>query len=78
MKWVVSTTDATPNSPAGMGIEFMYVNDEERRATEAIVEGLMAEELGDGLTARLLGRKGEPEAGIPPPPGLPTLGKTRD
>jgi type IV pilus assembly protein PilZ len=79
VKWIVTSADATPNSPAGMGIEFMYVNDEERRATEAIVERLMADELGDGLTARLLGRKGaEQEPGIPPPPGLPTLGKTRE
>ncbi len=42
-----------------MGIEFMYQNDAERRATEAIVEQLMEEELGEGLTARLLGRKEE-------------------
>jgi hypothetical protein len=67
----------------------MYVNDEERRATEGIVERLMADELGDGLTARLLGRKGpdeaafrvggaepgdaQPAGSLPPPPGLPKL-----
>lgn len=61
VKWIVTTTDATPSSPAGMGIEFQYANDEERRATESIVEKLMAEELGEGLTARLLGRKGAEE-----------------
>jgi type IV pilus assembly protein PilZ len=74
VKWIVSAADATATSPAGMGIEFMYVNDEERRATEAVVEELMAEELGDALTARLLGRKaGEADgAGIPPPPGVPS------
>jgi hypothetical protein len=46
----------------------------------------MAEELGDGLTARLLGRKpGEepdaaklPSSALPPPPSLPTLGKPRE
>src|ERR1043165_9073406 len=38
VQWVVTTTDATPEAPAGMGIEFQYANDEERRATEAIVE----------------------------------------
>jgi type IV pilus assembly protein PilZ len=90
VKWIVSVADATPNSPAGMGIEFMYVNDAERRATESIVEKLMAEELGDGLTARLLGRRGSdepadegatsgasksPGTAIPPPPGLPSLDK---
>ena len=57
VKWVVATGDATEQSPAGLGIEFMYENDAERRATEAIVEQLMEEELGEGLTARLLGRK---------------------
>src|SRR6185312_1208118 len=46
VKWIVATGDATADSPAGMGIEFMYKNDEERRATEAIVEQLMEEELG--------------------------------
>lgn len=59
VKWIVATGDATADSPAGMGIEFMYKNDEERRATEAVVEQLMEEELGSGLTARLLGRKDE-------------------
>lgn len=57
VKRIVATGDATEQSPAGMGIEFMYENDAERRATEAIVEQLMEEELGEGLTARLLGRK---------------------
>lgn len=57
VKWIVKPADATPTSPAGMGIEFMYANDEERRATEAIVEKLMADSLGEGLAARLLGRK---------------------
>lgn len=61
VKWIVTPADATPGSPAGMGIEFMYANDGERRATEAIVEKLMADELGDGLAARLLGRKGQEE-----------------
>lgn len=57
VKWIVATSEASEHSPAGMGIEFMYENDAERRATEAIVEQLMEEELGEGLTARLLGRK---------------------
>jgi type IV pilus assembly protein PilZ len=61
VKWIVKPADATPQSPAGMGIEFQYANDEERRATEAIVEKLMADELGEGLAARLLGKKGDGE-----------------
>ena len=59
VKWVVSHDEATADSPAGMGIEFMYANIEERRATEAIVERLMVDELGEGLANRLLGHKDE-------------------
>jgi len=58
VKWIVTPEGATPSSPAGMGIEFQYANDAERHATEAIVEKLMAEELGEALAARLLGKKG--------------------
>lgn len=57
VKWIVKVTDATPDSPAGMGIEFQYADDAEREATEAIVEKLMASELGEGLSAKLLGKK---------------------
>ena len=61
VKWIVSQNDATDDSPAGMGIEFMYVSDEERHGTEAVVEELMSRELGDDLSAKLLGRKpGDP------------------
>jgi type IV pilus assembly protein PilZ len=62
VKWIVAQGDATDDSPAGMGIEFMYVSDEERRATEAVVEQLMSRELGDDLSAKLLGHK----PGVPP------------
>jgi type IV pilus assembly protein PilZ len=57
VKWVVQQEQATDDSPPGMGIAFQYDNDEERRATEAVVEQLMASELGEGLTAKLLGHK---------------------
>jgi type IV pilus assembly protein PilZ len=68
VKWIVTPADATAQSPAGMGIEFQYANDAERRATESIVEKLMADELGDGLTARLLGRKADETAPTTPSP----------
>ena len=42
MKWIVKPADATVSSPAGMGIEFQYRSDGERRATEGVVEQLMA------------------------------------
>ncbi|MDI1476776.1 TIGR02266 family protein [Polyangium sp. y55x31] len=57
VKWIVRPVDATPDSPAGMGIEFQYNDDKERRETEAIVEKLMANELGDELAGKLLGHK---------------------
>jgi type IV pilus assembly protein PilZ len=59
VKWVVTPAQATAESPAGMGIEFQYTTEAERAATEAVVERLMAEELGEGLAARLLGRKAD-------------------
>jgi type IV pilus assembly protein PilZ len=59
VKWVVSVEEATADQPAGMGIEFLYASDDERHATEAIVEKLMAHELGDSLTSRLLGKKAD-------------------
>jgi type IV pilus assembly protein PilZ len=59
VRWVVTPEVATAEQPAGMGIEFLYSNDEERKSTEAIVEKLMAQELGEGLTSRILGKKHE-------------------
>ncbi len=57
VKWIVRAQEATEQSPAGMGIEFMFGDDEERRRTERIVERLMANELGEALAGRLLGKK---------------------
>jgi type IV pilus assembly protein PilZ len=56
VKWVIVQETASADKPPGMGIEFQYSNDEERRATESIVERLMVEELGEGLANRLLGK----------------------
>jgi type IV pilus assembly protein PilZ len=55
--WTTSTEDATDDSPAGMGIRFQYAHDQERLATESIVERLMRDELGEHLSTKLLGRK---------------------
>jgi type IV pilus assembly protein PilZ len=55
--WTTPLETATDDSPAGMGIRFQYANDEERRATEGIVEKLMTNELGEHLSTKLLGRK---------------------
>jgi type IV pilus assembly protein PilZ len=55
--WTTAPADATKANPAGMGIEFQYRDAAERRATESVVERLLAAELGDHLAAGLLGRK---------------------
>ncbi len=55
--WTTGPEDATRANPAGMGIEFQYQDDEERRATEAVVERLLTYELGEELATGLLGRK---------------------
>lgn len=57
VQWIVKPEDATEDSPAGMGIAFQYADEAERLATEAIVERLMAAELGEELSAKLLRRK---------------------
>lgn len=57
VQWIVTTAQATDDSPAGMGIRFLYADDSERREVEALVEQLMTSELGEGLSARLLGRR---------------------
>lgn len=54
--WTTPAEDATKANPAGMGIEFQY-DSGEREEKEAAVERLMAAELGDHLTTKLLGRK---------------------
>jgi type IV pilus assembly protein PilZ len=57
VRWTVTPDESTEAQPAGMGIAFVYADAEERRATEAIVEALMARELGATLSAKLLGRR---------------------
>ncbi|MCC6553477.1 MAG: TIGR02266 family protein [Polyangiaceae bacterium] len=57
VRWTVTPAEATGEAPAGMGIEFQYTDHAERVATETIVERLMSNELGEALTAKLLGKK---------------------
>lgn len=54
--WTTEPENATRANPAGMGIEFQYVDDQERSATEHVVERLLTKELGEDLTRDLLGR----------------------
>lgn len=60
VKWIVPQEGSSPDKPAGMGIEFRYADFAERRGTEEIVERLMAQELGETLSARLLKKKPTP------------------
>ena len=56
VQWVVQADDASPASPAGMGIEFLWADPEERRRVESAVEQLLVTELGPTLATRLLAR----------------------
>ncbi len=55
--WTTSVEDSSKANPAGMGIEFVYADDAERRDKEAAAERLLTAELGEHLASRLLGRK---------------------
>jgi type IV pilus assembly protein PilZ len=55
--WTTPQEKATDKSPPGMGIRFQYASDNERSATEGVVEKLMRAELGEHLSAKLLGKK---------------------
>ncbi len=54
--WITSTAAATSSDPAGMGIEFQFDSDEERRHKVSAVEELLVTELGEHLAEKLLGR----------------------
>jgi len=50
VRWIVEQADAgkDPDRPdPGMGIEFQYANDDERKAVHGLVEDLMREQLGE-------------------------------
>ena len=56
VKWVVPEAGASPESPAGMGIQFVFGDDSERLAVEGVVAGMMNDSLGPLLAQKLLGR----------------------
>lgn len=57
VRWVVREADAAPDEPAGMGVQFVFANDDERRRIEDRIEKLMRSSLGDHLAERLLARR---------------------
>jgi type IV pilus assembly protein PilZ len=57
VKWIVSEAEATPDKPAGMGIQFVFKDDTERDRVQAMVTDLMKASLGEHLAHKLLNRK---------------------
>lgn len=55
--WITPTEEATKANPAGMGIEFQFADQAERRLTERTVEKLLVEQLGERIAEKLLGKK---------------------
>jgi type IV pilus assembly protein PilZ len=59
VRWIVEEGSVEPDGqPAepGMGIHFLYDNDEQRALIEKTVEDLMVEHLGPRLYAKLIGK----------------------
>jgi type IV pilus assembly protein PilZ len=54
--WIIDPSQATEDRPAGMGIRFKFVDDEERAELERFVEKLMSEKLGKSVASKLLGK----------------------
>jgi type IV pilus assembly protein PilZ len=55
--WTTTTDEASKANPAGMGIEFQYADDTERKEMEKIVEQLAVGHLGEHIADKLLGKK---------------------
>lgn len=55
--WTTTPEEASKANPAGMGIEFQYANDGERRELEKMVEQLAVGQLGEHLADKLLGKR---------------------
>jgi type IV pilus assembly protein PilZ len=56
VKWIVSEAEATAEKPAGMGIQFVFKDDDERARVQAMVTDLMKASLGEHLAQKLLHR----------------------
>jgi type IV pilus assembly protein PilZ len=54
VKWVIPEGDGTDEKPAGMGIQFVFADDAQRDAVDAVVAGMMHESLGPVLAGKLL------------------------
>lgn len=54
--WTTLVEDSSDANPPGMGIEFQYANDAERREKEMAVFKLLAAEFGEQLATKILGK----------------------
>ena len=57
VKWIVSPEQATRESPAGMGVQFVFKTPEEQARVAKEVTDLMRSSLGDRLADKLLARR---------------------
>lgn len=55
VRWVIAAGDAGPGRDAGMGIEFVFRDADERRRIHEAVEEMMKRSLGEHLVAKLVG-----------------------
>lgn len=55
--WTNPVADSSPANPPGMGIEFQYAHDQERREKEAAVQRLLTAEFGEYLASKILAPK---------------------
>jgi type IV pilus assembly protein PilZ len=56
VRWIVSEPEASDEKPAGMGIQFVFQDEGQRRKVEDFVADLMSRALGPQLASRLLAR----------------------
>lgn len=59
VKWVIGEAEATTEKPAGMGIQFVFEDESQRRAVEQLVLTMMNDALGPILAGKLLRGRGD-------------------
>jgi type IV pilus assembly protein PilZ len=57
--WITEESQATEESPPGMGIRFKFDTDDQREQVHKFVERLMSETLGEHISQRLLAKMRE-------------------
>lgn len=57
--WVTSPSEASPGAPAGMGLQFLWEDDEQQVRFEEAVQGVIDDALGPELAKKLTEREAE-------------------